>query len=142
MLCFFCFCYLKYHIIFYRIFRSIYLAERQLHMKKLSQVLLADTISRLRKEQSMTQQELAEKTGINRSLISRIEKKDFMPSIPQLEALGEALGFEPYAMFTEKPAGTAAISSVSPLRIAVAGTRLRGTFNCNTLSTAQPCYCC
>ena len=70
-------------------------------MKKLSQVLLADTISRLRKEQSMTQQELAEKTGINRSLISRIEKKDFMPSIPQLEALGEALGFEPYDMFTE-----------------------------------------
>ena len=72
MLCFFCFCYLKYHIIFYRIFRSIYLAERQLHMKKLSQVLLADTISRLRKEQSMTQQELAALLGIHRTTLTRI----------------------------------------------------------------------
>lgn len=107
-------------------------------MKKLSQVLLADTISRLRKEQSMTQQELAEKTGINRSLISRIEKKDFMPSIPQLEALGEALGFEPYAMFTEKPAGTAAISSVSPLRIAVAGTGYVGLSIATLLAQYNP----
>ncbi len=107
-------------------------------MKKLSQVLLADTISRLRKEQSMTQQELAEKTGINRSLISRIEKKDFMPSIPQLEALGEALGFEPYAMFTEKPAGTAAISSVSPLRIAVAGTGYVGLSIATLLAQHNP----
>lgn len=86
----------------------------------------------------MTQQELAEKTGINRSLISRIEKKDFMPSIPQLEALGEALGFEPYAMFTEKPAGTAAISSVSPLRIAVAGTGYVGLSIATLLAQHNP----
>ena len=40
----------------------------------------------------MTQQSLADATGINRSLISRMEKEDFLPSIPQLEQLGEVLG--------------------------------------------------
>ena len=64
-------------------------------MKKLSQSLLADLVATKRKEQNMTQQALADATGINRALISRLEKEDFLPSIPQLEALCEALGFEP-----------------------------------------------
>ena len=64
-------------------------------MKKLSSVILADLVASKRKEKSMTQQALAEATGINRALISRIEKQDFIPSIPQLEQLGEVLGFEP-----------------------------------------------
>ena len=63
-------------------------------MKKLSPVILADLVASKRKEKSMTQQALAEATGINRALISRIEKQDFIPSIPQLEQLGEVLGFE------------------------------------------------
>ena len=44
---------------------------------------------------------LAEATGINRVLISRIEKQDFIPSIPQLEQLGEVLGFEPDSVFAD-----------------------------------------
>ena len=63
-------------------------------MKKLSPSRLADTISRLRKEKNMTQVELSDATGINRALISRIEQQDFMPSIEQLESLGEALDFD------------------------------------------------
>ena len=62
-------------------------------MKKLSMTRLAELVSGKRKEKSMTQQELADATGINRSLLSRLEKKDFIPSIPQLESLGECLGF-------------------------------------------------
>ena len=54
-------------------------------MRKLSSVILADLVTSKRKEKSMTQQSLAEATGINRALISRIEKQDFIPSIPQLE---------------------------------------------------------
>lgn len=53
------------------------------------------------KKLSMTQQSLADATGINRSLISRMEKEDFLPSIPQLEQLGEVLGFEPIDVFTD-----------------------------------------
>ena len=68
-------------------------------MKKLSPSRLADTIARLRKEKNMTQAELSDATGINRALISRIEQQDFMPSIEQLESLGEALDFDITELF-------------------------------------------
>ena len=53
------------------------------------------------KNLSMTQQSLADATGINRSLISRMKKEDFLPSIPQSEKLGEVLDFEPIDTFTD-----------------------------------------
>lgn len=89
-------------------------------MKKLSSVILADLVASKRKEKSMTQQALAEATGINRALISRIEKQDFIPSIPQLEQLGEVLGFEPDSVLADTAHDR--LSSPSPLCIAVAGT--------------------
>lgn len=89
-------------------------------MRKLSSVILADLVASKRKEESMTQQSLAEATGINRALISRIEKQDFIPSIPQLEQLGEVLGFEPDSVFADTAHDR--LPSPSPLRIAVAGT--------------------
>lgn len=89
-------------------------------MKKLSSVILANLVASKRKEKSMTQQALAEATGINRALISRIEKQDFIPSIPQLEQLGEVLGFEPDSVFADTAHDR--LSSPSPLCIAVAGT--------------------
>ena len=89
-------------------------------MKKLSQSLLANLVATKRKEQNMTQQALADATGINRALISRLEKEDFLPSIPQLEALCEALGFEPDEVFVDSANNK--LASPSPLNIAVAGT--------------------
>lgn len=89
-------------------------------MRKLSSVILANLVTSKRKEKSMTQQSLAEATGINRALISRIEKQDFIPSIPQLEQLGEVLGFEPDSVFADTAHDR--LPSPSPLRIAVAGT--------------------
>ena len=90
-------------------------------MKTLSTALLADLITSNRKKLSMTQQSLADATGINRSLISRMEKEDFLPSIPQLEQLGEVLGFEPIDVFTD---GTQEKKRniTQPMNIAVAGT--------------------
>ncbi len=89
-------------------------------MKKLSQSLLADLVATKRKEQNMTQQALADATGINRALISRLEKEDFLPSIPQLEALCEALRFEPDEVFVDNTNNK--LASPAPLNIAVAGT--------------------
>lgn len=89
-------------------------------MKKLSQSLLADLVATKRKEQNMTQQALADATGINRALISRLEKEDFLPAIPQLEALCEALGFEPDEVFVDNTNNK--LASPAPLNIAVAGT--------------------
>ena len=89
-------------------------------MRKLSTKLLAQLITTNRKRLSLTQQALADATGINRSLISRIEKEDFLPSIPQLEKLGGVLGFDPVDVFTEDTKRERKIQE--PMNIAVAGT--------------------
>lgn len=89
-------------------------------MKKLSQSLLADIVSTKRKAKNMTQQELSDKVGINRALLSRLEQQDFMPSIPQLENLAEVLDFEPSDLFINSEIKK--MKSPSPLNIAVAGT--------------------
>lgn len=89
-------------------------------MKKLSQSLLADIVSTKRKAKNMTQQELSDKVGINRALLSRLEQQDFMPSIPQLENLAEVLDFEPSDLFINSEIKK--MKSPLPLNIAVAGT--------------------
>ncbi|MDO4647799.1 MAG: nucleotide sugar dehydrogenase [Eubacteriales bacterium] len=90
-------------------------------MKKLSQALLAKQVVDARKEQNLTQQQLAALTGINRTILSRLESLDYIPSIEQLEKLGEVLGFEPISLFVEE-AASAKAESCSPKNIAVAGT--------------------
>ena len=90
-------------------------------MKKLSMALLADTVANQRKAKQMTQKQLAEVTGINRAMISRLEKQDYQPSIGQLEKLGEVLDFEPVSMFIEEKKAAAG-EKYSPMNIAVAGT--------------------
>ena len=99
---------------------KIHTLKKGFTMKKLSQSLLADLVATKRKEQNMTQQALADATGINRALISRLEKEDFLPSIPQLEALCESLGFEPDEVFVDNTNNK--LASPAPLNIAVAGT--------------------
>ncbi len=88
-------------------------------MKKLSKVMLSNIICDNRKKKGLTQAELANRCGINRSLISRMEKMDFVPSVEQLEALSRVLDFDITDLFIEE--GTA-LASKSPLNIAVAGT--------------------
>ena len=89
-------------------------------MKKLSTAILAEIVETKRKAAKMTQVQLAEKTGINRAQLSRLEQEDYYPSIPQLEALGEALDFDLDDVFIN--AASKKIESPSPLNIAVAGT--------------------
>ncbi len=90
-------------------------------MKKFSMALLADLVSHNRKDKGMTQQQLADATGINRALVSRLEKQDFMPSIAQLEQLCVVLDFEPDAVFVNSKKAQK-LESPSPMNIAVAGT--------------------
>lgn len=89
-------------------------------MKKLSKSHLANILVKRRKEQDMTQAQVAKITGINRALISRIERQDFIPSIEQLENLGEALNFDISELF--KNCNCQSIDSPAPVNIAVAGT--------------------
>ena len=90
-------------------------------MKKLSMTLLSDTVIRQRKAKNMTQKQLSECTGINRAMISRLEKNDYQPSIHQLETLGEVLDFEPISMFVEAK-DTSVSKTHKSMNIAVAGT--------------------
>ena len=62
-------------------------------MKTFSKELLATTVTSKRKSKKISQAKLAEMSGINRALISRIETQDFIPSIDQLLSLSEILGF-------------------------------------------------
>ena len=89
-------------------------------MKKLSSSLLAQIVSSRRKELNMTQKELSDKTGINRAQLSRLEQQDYLPLIPQLEALGDVLGFDLDDVFTDAKSNK--LDSPAPLNIAVAGT--------------------
>ena len=90
-------------------------------MKKLSVSLLSNTVINQRKEKNITQQQLADLTGINRAMLSRLETQDYIPSIPQLEKLGEVLEFDFTTLFVEEKQANA-MEQVSPLNIAVAGT--------------------
>ena len=90
-------------------------------MKKLSMQLLADTVVSRRKAMKITQAQLSKTTGINRGLLSRLESLDYVPAIEQLQALGEALNFEPTDMFVDTATSTPIIVE-RPYKIAVAGT--------------------
>ena len=63
-------------------------------MKHLSIEKLAVTLAISRKAMKLSQSALAEKTGINRSLLSRLESLDYTPSVDQLLALSEVLDFD------------------------------------------------
>jgi len=71
-------------------------------MKILSVVKLSKTVAELRNKMNLTQTELGKRTGLHRIMIGRIERGDFTPSIVQLEALADALGFDITEMFIEK----------------------------------------
>ena len=90
-------------------------------MKKLSTQLLADTVVSRRKALKITQAQLAKMTGIHRGLLSRLESRDFTPSIEQLQALAEVLNFEVTDLFVDSSTA-AAIRIDHSYKIAVAGT--------------------
>ena len=74
------------------------------NMKKLSISKMADTVISKRKELKITQAQLAQKTGINRGMISRLESCGYTPSIDQLQSIAEVLDFEVVDLFeSDKP---------------------------------------
>lgn len=91
-------------------------------MKKLSMKKMADTITSKRKECKITQTKLAELTGINRAMISRLESCDYMPSIEQLEAIAEVLHFEVTDLFEEERTVSEKPVLDKKYNVAVAGT--------------------
>ena len=88
-------------------------------MKHLSLKKLADIVISKRKAMRLSQVVTSERAGINRSLLSRLEKQNFIPSVDQLLALAEVLEFDHREVFVDD------IIEVTPperKKIAVAGT--------------------
>ena len=91
-------------------------------MQKFSYALLARTVRQTRTARNLTQSDLSKLTGINRSIIGRIENQTFKPSIDQLEALAEVLGFQIPALYVPDEKNPAQTVFSTRYRIAVAGT--------------------
>ena len=91
-------------------------------MKKLSVEKLADFVSTYRKSKNFSQRNLSDLTGINRTMISRIESCDYVPSIDQLQSLAEVLGFDIVDLFVEEGKKSFMKNIDRKYKIAVAGT--------------------
>ncbi len=88
-------------------------------MKHLSLEKLAETVISKRKAMKLSQADISERTGINRSLLSRLEQQDYAPSVDQLLALSEVLEFDHRDVFADDAVEAAPIERK---KIAVAGT--------------------
>lgn len=91
-------------------------------MKKLSIEKMAKTITNNRKNLKLTQAQLADMTNINRAMISRLENSEYTPSIDQLQAIAEVLGFEIVDLFEEEISKNNKNIIDKKYNIAVAGT--------------------
>ena len=83
---------------------------------------LSDIVSGRRRSLKMSQVELSARTGLNRATISKIERGCYTPSIPQLQALSQALVFDMTEVFVEEKTPAAPVQPQKPYKIAVAGT--------------------
>lgn len=90
-------------------------------MKKFSSSFLAETVHSHRKQKKYSMNQLSMLTGIHRTMIGRIEKKDYIPSVEQLEKLAEVLGFDVSDLFVEEKKEQQ-FSLKGKYNIAVAGT--------------------
>ena len=91
-------------------------------MRHFSQALLARAVVDSRKKKGISQDELSKATGINRTMIGRIERQDYMPTIRQLESLIDVLGID-YDSILENEASEGVVKPVADShRVAVAGT--------------------
>jgi len=89
-------------------------------MKRLSRKKLQEVLERRRKALNLSQLEVAEKTGINRSVLSRIESGLCTPSLDKLLALSTILDF-PIDEVLEDDAAQP-VQPMERKKIAVAGT--------------------
>ena len=89
-------------------------------MIKLSAESLAKIVASRRKALKMTQQQLSDRIGMNRALISRLESKEYTPSIDQLLALSDVQQFDVNDVWEKPEVKKVAVDR--PYKIAVAGT--------------------
>lgn len=70
-------------------------------MKHLSQDLFAQMLREKRCAKCITQEQVSESTGISIDVIGKMEGKEHIPSIPELEKLSELLDFSIETLFVD-----------------------------------------
>ena len=88
-------------------------------MKHISLELLSDIVASRRKTLKLSQSALSRKSGINRSILSRLEAADYSPSVDQLLSLSEVLDFNISDVFVDEETKPVAVDRQ---KIVVAGT--------------------
>lgn len=91
-------------------------------MRIFSNDRLSELLISYRKRYKLSQADLAKQTGLNRATISRIELKDYTPSIPQLQELAKVLNFDHMEVFLEERSTADNTLINRKYNIAVAGT--------------------
>jgi transcriptional regulator with XRE-family HTH domain len=61
---------------------------------------VARNLRRLRQETGLTQEELADRAGLNRNYVGMIEREENSPTVDALEQLSKALNVEPTSFFS------------------------------------------
>jgi len=89
-------------------------------MKKFSSDILISAVVNGRKAHNMSQMQLSEATGINRSILSRLEQGTYSPSLEQLDTLAEVLGFDVNNLYVVP--NKAHVTADRRYNVAVAGT--------------------
>lgn len=89
-------------------------------MKSFSSAILAKLILDYRKDNKVSQEALATESRINRSILSKIEQGEHIPSISQIETLANIIGFDITDLFTVKKEKAQKLDHA--YNIAVAGT--------------------
>jgi transcriptional regulator with XRE-family HTH domain len=61
--------------------------------------VVARNLRILRKQKGFTQEELADRAGINRNYVGQIEREEKSPTVDLLEKMSKALGVEAIQLF-------------------------------------------
>ncbi|MDH2385474.1 helix-turn-helix transcriptional regulator [Bradyrhizobium sp. CER78] len=64
--------------------------------------LVARNLRYWRQEGGLSQEELADRAGLNRNYIGMIEREENAPTVDALEQISAALGIDPIALFQER----------------------------------------
>jgi transcriptional regulator with XRE-family HTH domain len=64
--------------------------------------LVAKNLRRLRKQGGLSQEELADRAGLNRNYIGMIEREENSPTVDALEQISNALGIDPVVLLHDR----------------------------------------
>ncbi len=62
---------------------------------------VATNLRRLRREQGISQEDLADRAGVNRNYPGLLEREQYAASVDVLEKLADALGVDPMEFFRQ-----------------------------------------